>query len=216
MLALREAATQNGAFAKAPELWSELSASIQTDLSLNDVLWMTSLAERLDDNAIKLRQIDRIVTQGFVAENGAQVLAWNPEVLQLVLEEAFEPPPVNVAAQASARVAVYNASGRPDWDDLAVSRLVSNNFAVALPDDPGAPFSAESVIYDYSTTGKGSRLPQLMRLFNVQPENVIAQPDPNSAVTYRLLVGSNYDSCRPAPPPVNITPTPSPAPSVTP
>jgi hypothetical protein len=55
-----------------------------------------------------------------------------------------------------------------------------------------------------------------MRMFNVRGENVIAQPDPNSRIAYRLLVGANYDSCRPAPPPVEVTPTPSPTPENTP
>jgi hypothetical protein len=212
-IALLHAARENGSLGKAPELWNEFSTSIQTDLTLNDVLWLAGIAGDLGPSAIKMRQIDSIVTQGFRSVDGAQVLSWNPETLALVLAEAFEPPPANLASQASAKVAVYNASGKPDWDDLAVDRLTRYNFDVTLPDDPRADFNVDTVIVDYTTTRKGSRLNQLMRLFNVNSANVVSQPDPNSGVAYRLIVGANFDSCRRPPPLVQVAPTPSPPPN---
>ena len=215
-LALLRAARENGAFDKVPELWNQLSASIQTDLTLNDVLWLAGVVSNLNPSAIKLRQIDSVVTDQHVGENGAEVLQWDPAVLGLVLAEAFEPPPANLAAQASARIEVLNASGRPDWDDLAVDRLRRYNFDAIQPENPNAEFRSETLIVDYTTTPKGSRLGQLTRLFNLPLENVIAQPDPHSPVAYRLRVGANYDSCRKPPPPVEVTPTPSPTPSLAP
>ena len=215
-LALRQAARENGAFGRAPELWNQLSASIQTDLTLNDVLWLAGVAGELESSAIKLRQIDDIVTEYFLAENGAQVLTVNHEVLALVLAEAFEPPPANVASQASAVVEVLNGSGFPDWDDLAIDRLLRYNFDVVAAPNPDVEFRADMVIVDYATTSKGSRVSQLARLFHVPAGNIIAQPDPNSPVAYRLIVGASYDPCRKPPPPVEVTPTPSPTPTMTP
>jgi len=208
-MALLQSARENGSFAKVPELWSQFAASIQTDLALNDVVWLAGIAAELDSNAIKMRQIDNIVTEGFLTDNGAQVLRWNPEVLGLVLEEAFAPPPPNLAAQASARVEVLNASGFPDWDDLAVDRLQRSNFEVVVPGNANTDFRQDSVIIDFTTTRKGSRIAQLGRLFNVPAANIISQPDPNSPVAYRLLVGASFDPCRKPPPPVEVTPTPT-------
>ena len=215
-LALLQAARENGAFGKVPELWNQASASIQTDLTLNDVLWLAGVAGDLDHSAIKMRQIDNVVTERFTSENGAEVLKWNPEVLALVLAEAFEPPPANLAAQPGARVEVLNASGKPDWDDLAVDRLRRYNFDPIEPDNPDTDVREDSVIVDYTTTPKGSRVGQLARLFRVPAANIVAQPDPNSPVAYRLLVGANFDSCRRPPPPVEVTPTPSPTPTSSP
>lgn len=211
-LALLEAARENGTFAKVPELWNELSASVQTDLTLEDVLWMAGVVRDLDPAAIKLRQIDTVVTERYVTENGAEVLQWNPEVLGLVLAEAFEPPPVNLAAQSIASIEVLNASGLPDWDDLAIARLQRYNFEAVQPANPDVEFRPDAIIVDRTTTSKGSRIGQLMRLFNVPAGNVISQPDPNSPVAYQLYVGASYDSCRKPPPPVEVTPTPSPTP----
>ncbi|HLF28410.1 MAG TPA: LCP family protein [Anaerolineae bacterium] len=208
-VALLQAAQENGTLDKAPELWTEFAASVQTDLTLNDALWLAGVAGDLEPTDIKMRQIDGLVTDGFVSATGASVLSWDPQVLAVVLDEAFEPPPANLAAQASARVEVLNASGKPDWDDLAVDRLVRYNFDIVLPDPPETDFRADSVIIDYTTTAKGSRLNQLARLFNVPAANIVAQPDANSPVAYRLLVGAGFDSCRKPPPPVEVTPTPT-------
>jgi len=211
-VSLLEAARENGTFGKVPELWTELSASLQTDLSLDDVLWMAGLAGALDSRTIKLRQIDSVVTERFVTENGAEVLKWNPEILSLVLAEAFEAPPENLAAQSSARIEVFNASGLPDWDDLAIARLRNYNFEVVLPAHSDVDVQQGTVIVDHTTTSKGSRIGQLRRLFNVPAGNVVAQPDPNSPVAYQLYVGASFDSCVKPPPPVEVTPTPSPTP----
>jgi anionic cell wall polymer biosynthesis LytR-Cps2A-Psr (LCP) family protein len=215
-LALQQAARENGTFGKVPELWNHLSASIQTDLTLNDVLWLAGIVGELDPSAIKLRQIDSVVTQSFVAEEGAQVLRINPEVLALVLAEAFAPPPANAASQASAAVEVWNASGFPDWDDLAIDRLLRYNFEVVGSPNSDADRRADTMIVDYSTTSKGSRVSQLARLFQVPAGNIVSQPDPNSPVAYRLIVGASYDPCRKPPAPVEVTPTPSPTPTMTP
>lgn len=214
-LALLDAARENGSFGKVPELWAELSASIQTDLTLNDVLWMAGVVSHLDPTAIKMRQIDNVVTSNFVTENQAEVLLWNPDVMRLVLEEAFEAPPENVTTQAGARIEVLNGSGHPDWDDLAIFRLERYNYQVVQPDDPRADFRADSAIIDFTETSKGSRVSQLRRLFNVPAENVVAHPDPNSPIAYQLIVGANYDPCRRPPAPVEVTPTPSTTPGPT-
>lgn len=212
-LAVLRVARENGSFAKVPELWNQFSASVQTDLTLNDVLWLAGIVGNLDSSTIKMRQIDGIVTDAFLTDGGAQVLTWNPEVLALVLAEAFEPPPANLAAQASAKIEALNASGILDWDDLAVDRLRRYNFDVTQPANPDVPVQADTTLIDFTTTRKGSRVGQLMKLFRVVAANVIAQPDPDSPVAYRLMVGASFDPCHPPPPPVEVTPTPSPTPA---
>jgi anionic cell wall polymer biosynthesis LytR-Cps2A-Psr (LCP) family protein len=211
-LALLQVARENGSFGKVPELWNQVSASIQTDLTLNDVLWLAGIVSDLEPAAIKMRQIDSSVVERFVADNQAEVLKWNPEILALVLGEAFEPPPANLTSQATARIEVLNASGYPDWDDLAVDRLKRYNFDVTLPADANVQPRADSLIVDRTTTAKGSRLQQLMRLFDVPASNVIQQPDANNPIAYQIIVGASYDPCRRPPPPVEVTRTPTPTP----
>ncbi len=204
-----------GLIAQLPNLWGDLTSLVTTNLSLNDVIYLASFGSQLDDNQIKLRAIDQLVITPFVTANGADVLLIQPDRMALVVDEAFTPPLSNVASQSTARVEVWNGSGVPDWDLLAVDRLTSQGFTV-----PGYTTAdhayTQTLIINYTSTNKGSRLNQLMRLFNVKQSQVIAQPDDNSPVAYRLIVGPDFDSCKPPAPPVAFPPTPAPTPTAQP
>ena len=137
-----------------------------------------------------------------------------PESVALVVAEAFEPPLTNVAAQSSAQVDVLNATGWASYDLLAVDRLRSNGFGVS-DFGPATQTVSRTQIINFGTTAKGSRLNQLVRLFNLKADQVINQPTANSPIGFRLLVGPDFDPCKPPPPAVNL-PTPTPVPTLAP
>ena len=201
--------------AQLPNLWGDLTSLVTTNLSLNDVIYLASFGSQLDDSRIKMRAIDQLVVSSFVSANGADVLAIQPDRMALVVAEAFTPPLSNVASQATARVEVWNGSSVPNWDLLAVDRLTSQGFTVPSYITADHPYT-QTLIVNYTSTTKGSRLNQLMRLFNVKQSQVIAQPDDNSPVTYRLIVGPDFDACKPPAPPVDFPPTPTRTPTAQP
>jgi LCP family protein required for cell wall assembly len=203
-----------GLVTQLPNLWNEVTSLVTTDLTLNDVIYLASFGLQLDDTALKQRAIDRAVLQPFSTETGAAVLGILPDRVPLVVAEAFEPPLTNVAAQSSAQVEVLNATGRASYDLLAVDRLRSNGFGVSSF-GPAAQVVSRTQIVNFGTTTKGSRLSQLVRLFDVKADQVINQPDANSPIGFRLLVGPDFDPCKPPPAAVNL-PTPSPTPTLTP
>ncbi len=200
----------NGLISQLPSLWSDVTSIVQTDLSVNDVGYLASFASQLDDSRIKQRAIDKLSTDGFVAANGAEVLAIAPDRVSAILQEAFEPPLTNVASQASAQIEVWNGSGRANWDLLAIDRLRSEGFSVMSYGPADRAYSQTQVI-NFNTTAKGSRAGQLARLFNIRSSaNLINQPTENSPINYRLIVGSDFNSCLPPPAPVQFpTPTPT-------
>ena len=205
---------QQGLVAQLPDLWGDVTAWVTTNLSLNDVIYLASFGTQLDDTRIKQRAIDRQVTDSFLTDNGAQVLLPIPDRMNLVIEEAFQPPLTNVASQASAKVDILNGSGRASGDLLAVDRLTSQGFVVPSY-GPADQAVTQTLIINYGTTTKGSRLGQLMRLFNVKPSQVSDQPDANSPVAFKLIVGPDFDSCKPPAPPVAF-PSPTPTPTAMP
>jgi hypothetical protein len=203
-----------GLVTQLPNLWGELSSLVTTDLTLNDVIFLASFGLQLDDTALKQRAIDRAVLEPFTSDTGAAVLRISPDSVALVVAEAFEPPLTNVAAQSSAQVEVLNATGWASYDLLAADRLKSNGFGVSSF-GPATQTVSRTQIINFGTTAKGSRLNQLVRLFNLKADQVSNQPDAASPIGFRLLVGPDFDPCKPPPSAVNL-PTPTPTPTSTP
>lgn len=201
-------AKQLGLVTRLPELWEELTTTTQTDLSLDDVVWLASIGMQLDATGIRSGFIDGSHLTAWTTPSGANVLLPHTEEILAALEPLFNPYPYQ-APQGFNLIEIWNGSGKPDWAILAADKLLRNGFQVA--NIAGADqYYEQSMIVDYTGTLKGSPLPLMQRLFNVANANIIAQPDPNSPVPYRLIVGASYQPCVRPRPPVWPTHTPSP------
>jgi hypothetical protein len=95
---------------------------------------------------------------------------------------------------------------------LATDRLTSQGFIVPSYSVSDQPITRTQII-NYQTTSKGSRLNQLLRVFNLKADRVINQPTDNSPIAFRLLIGPDFDSCKSPTALINFpTPTPTPTP----
>jgi LCP family protein required for cell wall assembly len=197
---------QLGLVTRIPELWEELTTTVQTDLSLDDMLWLASIGLNLDASRINSGFIDGSHLTAWTTPQGANVLLPHTEEILAELEPLFNPYPYQ-APQGFNQIEVWNGAGTHDWGLLATDKLLSNGFVVT--NFQGADrYYEQSMIVDFTTTSKGSPLPLLQRLFDVPNANVISQPDPNSPVPFRLIVGASYQPCVRPRPPVWPTPTP--------
>ncbi len=201
---------EQGLVGQLPSLWGDVTKIVDTNLNINDVVYLAAFGLQLDDARIKERAIDRAALQSFTTDTGAQVLLILPGRVPLVVHEAFTPPLSNVVAQSAAQVEVLNASGRPNWELLAADRLTSQGFIV--PDYSVTDPVTRTQIVNYQTTSKGSRLNQLLRLFNLKPDRVIDQPTENSPIAFQLIIGPDFDSCK-SPTSMIGFPTPIPTPT---
>ncbi len=202
-----------GLVGQLPTLWNDVTQIVDTNLNVNDVLYLATFGLQLDESRIKQRSIDRAALENFTTDTGAEVLLMAPDRVQLVVDEAFTPPLSNVASQAAAQVDVVNGSGHQNWELLATDRLTSQGFIVPSYGVSDRPITRTQII-DYEITSKGSRINQLLRLFNLSPDRVISQPTENSPVAFRLLVGPDFDSCKSPTALINF-PTPTPTPTAT-
>jgi LCP family protein required for cell wall assembly len=200
-------ANQLGLVTRLPELWEELVTTVQTDLSLEDVVWLASIGLQLDPTRIRSGFIDGSNLVAWTTPGGANVLIPQTEPILAQLEPLFNPYPYQ-APQGFNQVQIWNGSGKQDWGLLAADSLLRNGFQVT--DIQGADrYYEHSMIIDFSTTSKANPLPLLQRLFNVPDANVIAQPDPASPISFRLIVGASYRPCVPPRSAVRATPTPA-------
>jgi LCP family protein required for cell wall assembly len=199
-----------GLVGQLPTLWNDVTKIVDTNLNVNDVIYLATFGLQLDDSRIKQRSIDRAALENFTTDTGAQVLLIAPERVPLVIDEAFTPPLSNVAAQAAAPVEVLNGSGHANWELLAADRLTSQGFVVPSYGVSDQPITRTQII-NYQATSKGSRLNQLLRVFDLKADRVINQPVENSPIAFRLLVGPDFDSCK-SPTALIAFPTPTPTP----
>jgi len=208
---LWSAVQQQGLIGQLPALWDSLSQTVQTDLTLNDVVYLAQLGTQLDPARIRSRFIDGTMLRYFVSDNGASVYAFSYAELEPVLDEAFAEFPPNVASQAPAAVEVWNGTGNPDWDRVAAERLSWAGFQ-AWPNGIADRLYERTTLFDFTTTQKGTRLPQLLKLFRISGGDVIYQPDAGSPVPYRVVLGLNFDTCLRGSPVAVATATPTPTP----
>jgi LCP family protein required for cell wall assembly len=187
---------QLGLLPKAPELWDELTQTVETDLSLETALWLAKVASRLEvGTAIKSRFIDNTVVQQWRTPEGAAVLLPIPERTGPLVAEAMAPPDTARARQAVARVEVLNGTARPNWAILAADRLLWEGFEVVNIDQADSTDYQQTTIMDFAKTDKGSPVSHLAAILRVNEANIVPADTSNDEVDFRVIVGYDYSPC---------------------
>jgi LCP family protein required for cell wall assembly len=179
------------ALAHAPELYAQYTEFVDTDMSLGDALQFAPVAARLDRSQIKSRFIGPGYVTGWRTPLGAAVLLPRYDAIAGLLEEAFSPPTANRAAREAPSVLVSNGTNWDDLDELAADNLQWSGIRpVILPAD--RQDYRNTIIYDYTTSAKGSALSVLQKVFKVDEENIVHQPDPESPYPFYVILGDDY------------------------
>jgi len=205
-------ANELGFIGGLPELWDDLTDAVETDLSLEDVLWLASVGLQLDPSQIQSGFLDGRHLSAWVTPGGGNVLLPHTEAILAYLEPHFNPYPYK-APQGFNRVEVWNSSGRADWGLLAADRLLRNGFEVAGIRQT-EEISVTSAVLDFTTSKKGSPAALLERLFAATAVHVFSEPSAdggsNTSAPYRLVIGSDFEPCD-RPTAAQWVPTPTPA-----
>ena len=210
---LHHALNQN-LLARVPELWDVYREEVQTDMGLREVLYLASVAARMDERDVKSRFIrGRDLLTSWTAPNGGYVLVPDYDALYDFVREAAQPPVSSRAFQRAHRVAVWNASGSEGLGWVAAYRLVLEGLDVVSVES--APWQAATTITDFTTTSKGSPLHRLLHLYERHRGDVIFEPTEDSEVEFRVVLGADYNPCRGTgtifhTPQPGATPTPTP------
>jgi LCP family protein required for cell wall assembly len=178
-----------------PQLYADFSDLVQTDMGLWDIMALTPLAAKLRDTEIRSLHIGPNQTSIWITPRGDDVLLPNPGPLQALITEAFTPPSGNQLARPVTVVEIWNASSNPDLAALAAETLANEGFApvVGAPSE-GALYDT-TVLIDFTTSPKGSPLKRLQSILHLEDASVVAQPDADSPVQFRLILGEDYNPC---------------------
>jgi LCP family protein required for cell wall assembly len=180
---------------KIPELWSALSDSFKTDLSLGDVLSLAPVALDLEPQRIRSRYIGSTHTIGWTTAEGWQVLLPNYEKIQQVVASLYAPPYASddQASQEGSRIQVRNGTYRHQLAKVAADQLRWHGLKVVDTGLADSPDYARTRIVVFNDKPKTIEL--LARELGVKPAEIIHQPDPSQPADIMVILGEDYDPC---------------------
>ncbi len=190
-------ARDTGLLANIVPLWSQAMEFVETNLAFEDVLGLVPLALSIDSAQIQQYRLVRTYhTTPWQPPDGSYVQIPNPETMRQLLQDFYTPPTANQLVARSAVIEVYNASGQPGLDRVAVDRLASEGFnARAMGVPPDVTTADETVLIDYTGRTKGSSLNVIARALNVRPDGIYVQPIAERTADFVVILGRNYNSC---------------------
>lgn len=178
-----------------PNLWEAFQDTVQTDLSLEQILSLAPLGIQLDTKHIKSYFIGVGQVEPFTTEQGGSVLRLKPGSTRQLITKFYTPPTQNVLFQESISIEVINQSARSNLDLVAQSRLAWEGFAPFVGENITGEVIPRTILYDYTGITKGSSLDAVMDVLGIGDADVRYQPDPNRSVDYQVFLGDSYDSC---------------------
>ncbi|MCC7362293.1 MAG: LCP family protein [Anaerolineales bacterium] len=184
--------------AQAPRLYQTLNASIQTNLSLDQMVSLALLAQDIPRDQIKSGVIDyTMVTEGTTAE-GKDVLIPQRDKIRALRDELFNNvttvAPVDpeqeqaLIAGEAAQIQVLNGAGVEGLACTTEAWLVAQGLSAANCDTADRSDYYSSVIVAYAA--KPYTLAWLKRTFNVT--TLITGDPANSAYDIQVIVGADW------------------------
>ncbi len=186
-------ALSTDALARIPELYTAFSGTITTDLGLADLVRLALYAPRLPSASIRSYYIRPPYVSDWITPGGAQVLLPNHAALEQLLAQATSLSSITAARQ-SLTVEIQNGTGNAGWDSLAASRLSYAGFNTRSGTADRQDYTS-SVLTDFTVGQDAGVRNALLSGLGLYSAAVLASPDPNSSVQYRLVVGYDYRPC---------------------
>jgi LCP family protein required for cell wall assembly len=194
MRAIYHAALNAQIIPQIPGLYDSFKDVVETDMGIGDVLQFIPLTAKLNDTQIRSLSIGPNQTYGWRTPDGQAVLLPRAGALLALVKEVLTAPSDNQLQRAATLVEVWNVSQNAVLTTLAQETLVNEGFAPVVGQPDGSVYTTTTII-DFTTTPKGSPIKKLQSVLHVEAKNVIAQPDANSPVSFRVILADDYNPC---------------------
>jgi LCP family protein required for cell wall assembly len=146
--------------ANSPAIYSDLSAGIHTNMSINEVIKLAWSALDVDRDAIISRVISNEYTTMAVSEDGLDILRPVPDKIRVLRDEVFATGDIlgpvaegnmrDIIAEEGARVSVRNASSHGGLAAETAAWLRDEGFNIT--EETNAEYTVYSKIYVYNGT----------------------------------------------------------------
>lgn len=193
--AILEKALDLDMVAQLPALWETYRDTVETDLPLPVMVRLAALAPAVRENGIQQLFLPENARQAWMTPGGAavQLLRWDgarPVLAQLML-----PPVLNRAARAPLTVEVVTPYDVQYL--LAADNLETYGFMPARVQG-SRPGPARTQLTYFGANLKGSYDWLISWIFDLNRSAIeLAPVDADAGEYYRVVLGENYDPCRP-------------------
>jgi polyisoprenyl-teichoic acid--peptidoglycan teichoic acid transferase len=185
-----------GQLASLPDLWTQATEIVRTNLNFEDMVTLVPIALNLNTSNIEHFTFARLYhTTPWTTPDGSNVQLPNYDAVRELMTDFYTPPTESQVILEGAQVAIYNGTGNADWDRVAAERLGWDGFSAVASGAADRADYTNTVLIDHTGQTKGSSLQEIARLLNVLPENILLEPDPNRESDFEVILGSNYNSC---------------------
>lgn len=198
--AVFRAARDNGQLSQLPTLWDQLTQVVETDLTLDVVLGLLPIALDLETSEIETFSPQRWYhTTPWQPPTGAlagqSVQLPNPDEMQQLFSDFYQPPTSSQVELAGSSIAVYNGTNNEQWDLVAADYLRSLGFNAYAAGPASEQTDGQTRLIDNVGEDKGSLIPALASELNINNSAVELSPDANRTSDYTLIVGNDYNVC---------------------
>ena len=187
--ALFSKAKQINAIPHFLELLGQFQEHVKTDIPIDKLLYFASIADRFDNLTIRSRFLDAGGANGAVLTlgDGGAGGTWSNQVQQMLNVALNQRPNDGIPIE------VWNGTNDPGFGSAAVDRLSELGFNVTSIKAADKLY-AQTTVFDYTTTKKGSAIPLLQRTFNINKANIMSEPN-KEGPRYRVIIGPDFKTC---------------------
>ncbi len=183
---------QTDAISKIPQLYSDFSSAVITDMNLEGILKLAPLTLHLNNADIRSFYIGREDVTGWVTAGGASVLLPNGPAVQSKIQQALAQSARRVEQEALT-IEIRNGTGNAGWAELAAQRLNYAGYDTRITSADRLDYTS-SFLYDLQSTPDPSRGASLLAVLGLPPSaylSAITETD----VDFVLILGQDYQPC---------------------
>lgn len=189
---LFQKALQTDTFSKVPQLYNDFSSTVLMDMSLANMLSMAPYAVNFTNANIRSYYIRPPYVQSWITPGGAAVLL-PQESLQQMLVEATTFSKF-AAVRETITIEVQNGGRFDTMEALVASRLNYAGFETLTSAADNRNYD-RTVLVDFTAGQDTAQQQTILNVLGTYSASILALPDPNSKVQYRLIIGSDYEAC---------------------
>ncbi len=192
--AMRDKALKLDMLPKVPQLYAQFKDTIETDMTLQQMLALAPLAKEVRTDNIKSRAIDQTMTYEIRLNNGADVLWPIRDKIAVVVNEVFSAgetaPADNASPPKTTRIAVLNGTITKGLAERGATYLKGRGFNVVQTGNADRLDYGETLILDSGSDP--STLAALTKALSVSPANVRKLPMSTSDADIEIILGANW------------------------